>query len=65
MADDTERARHEGLEGPALLDALLAEKDAQPIWSVEDLACDGFFDTDEELSEFLSWVDAERKANLA
>ncbi len=65
MADNTERASHGGLEGPALLAALLAEKDAQPIRSIEDLACDGFFDTDEELSEFLSWVDIERKANLA
>jgi hypothetical protein len=58
-------AHHEGLDGPALLEALLTEKNVQPIQSVDDLACDGIFTTDAELDEFLAWVSAERKANLA
>ncbi|MGO1050501.1 hypothetical protein [Crossiella sp. CA198] len=60
-----EFASHEGLEGPALLDALFREKDVQPIRSVDDLACEGIFETDAELAEFLTWIRAERNANLA
>lgn len=65
MSSSAEFARREGLEGPALLEALLREKDVQPIRSVDDLACEGIFDTDQELDEFLTWVTAERRANLA
>lgn len=65
MSSSAEFARQEGLEGPALLEALLREKDVQPIRSVNDLACEGIFDTDHELAEFLTWVTAERRANLA
>lgn len=65
MSSSAEFARQEGLEGPALLEALLREKDVQPIRSVNDLACEGIFDTDQELDEFLTWVTAERRANLA
>ncbi|NKQ58413.1 hypothetical protein HFP15_36735 [Amycolatopsis sp. K13G38] len=60
-----EQPSHEGLDGPAHLAALVAEKDVQPIRSVDDLACEGVFETDDELDEFLAWVSAERKANLA
>ena len=60
-----EQPSHEGLDGPALRDALFAEKDVQPIRSVDDLACDGVFETGEELDEFLAWVSAERKAHLS
>lgn len=56
---------HDGLEGRQLLDALMREKNVQPIRSVDDLACDGIFETDEELTDFLTWVAAERRANLA
>lgn len=51
--------------GPALLEALLREKDVQPIRSIDELACDGIFDTDEELDEFLTWIRTERETNLA
>lgn len=64
MTSDAEFASHEALGGPALLDALLREKGVQPIRSVDELACDGIFDTDEELEEFLTWIRAERQANL-
>lgn len=65
MTSGAEFASHEDLEGPALLEALLREKDVQPIRSIDELACDGIFDTDEELDEFLAWIRAEREANLA
>ncbi|MDQ3600171.1 MAG: hypothetical protein M3408_02730 [Actinomycetota bacterium] len=65
MSSDAEFVSHEGLEGPALLEALLREKDVQPICSVDELACDEIFDTDEELDEFLTWVRVERRSNLA
>jgi hypothetical protein len=37
----------------------------KPIESVEDMACYDIFETDEELDEFLAYVYAERRANLA
>ncbi|NKQ57591.1 hypothetical protein HFP15_32485 [Amycolatopsis sp. K13G38] len=64
-SSSAEQPSHEGLDGPALLAALVAEKDVQPIRSVDDLACEGVFETEQELDEFLAWVSAERKANLA
>jgi hypothetical protein len=36
-----------------------------PIQSARDLVCDGIFDSDEELDEFLAFTYAERRANLA
>lgn len=65
MTSDAEFTSHQGLDGPALLAALLEEKGTPPIRSVGELACEGIFDTDEELEEFLAWVRAERRANLA
>jgi len=51
--------RHESL------DEQVRRRGLKPIRSVDDLACDGVFDTDEELDEFLAWYRAERQANLA
>ncbi|MTD53868.1 hypothetical protein [Amycolatopsis pithecellobii] len=62
---NAEQSSHDGLDGPALRDALFAEKGVQPIRSVDDLACEGIFESDDELHEFQAWVAAERKANLA
>lgn len=39
--------------------------DVPPIRTVEDLACDGIFDTDAELDEFLAYTYAARRADLA
>lgn len=36
-----------------------------PVQSARDLACDGIFDTDDELDEFLAFTYAERRTNLA
>ena len=36
-----------------------------PIQSADDLACDGVFESDEELEEFLAYTYAARRADLA
>lgn len=41
------------MDGPALLTALMEDKQVRPIESVDELAGEGIFDTDEELGEFL------------
>ena len=51
--------------GRVSVDELARRKGVQPIRSFDDLACDGIFETDEELGEFLVWVAVERHANLA
>ncbi|WP_007027128.1 hypothetical protein [Saccharomonospora iraqiensis] len=53
------------LDGPALAEELARQKDVQPIHSIDDLACDGIFDTDEELDEFLEFTYAARRTDLA
>lgn len=53
------------LDGPQLADELARRKDVQPIRSADDLACEGIFDTDEELQEFLADTYATRRTNLA
>lgn len=35
-----------------------------PVQSAEDLACEGIFDTDEELDDFLEYIYAARRADL-
>jgi hypothetical protein len=52
------------LDGPALADELARRKGVKPIQSADDLACDGIFDTDEELGEFLEYTYAARRADL-
>lgn len=61
---NAEESAHEGLDGPALRDALFADKDVQPIRSVDDWACEDIFESADELHEFRDWVAEERKANL-
>jgi hypothetical protein len=59
--DDASRTarRHESLDRQA------RRRRIKPIESASDLACEGIFDTDEELDEFLAFTHAERQANLA
>lgn len=52
-------------ERQATLDELFRAKNAQPIRSADDLACEGIFETDEELEEFLAYTYAARRADLA
>ncbi len=62
MLSSAEFVQQGGLEGTSPMEALPREKDVQPICSVNDLACEGIFDTDRELEEFLTWFTAERRA---
>ena len=52
-------------ERQATLEELFRAKGVRPIESVDDLACDGIFDSDEELEEFLAFTYAARRADLA
>jgi hypothetical protein len=49
----------------ASLEEALRREGVQPIQSADDLACDGVFDTDEELDEFLQFTYAARRADIA
>jgi hypothetical protein len=49
----------------ASLEDTLRREAAQPIRSADDLACDGIFETDEELDEFLQFTYAARRADIA
>ena len=52
-------------ERQATLDELFRAKGIRPIESADDLACDGVFDSDQELEEFLAYTYAARRADLA
>jgi hypothetical protein len=56
---------HRSLRRRESLDEQVHRRGLKPIRSVDDLACDGVFESDEELDAFLAWVYAERHANLA
>ncbi|MGH3873509.1 MAG: hypothetical protein ACRDSR_18695 [Pseudonocardiaceae bacterium] len=49
----------------AALEEVLRREGVQPIQSADDLVCDGIFDTDEELDEFLEFTYAARRADIA
>jgi hypothetical protein len=51
--------------GPISVDELARRKGVRPIASADDLACDGVFDTDEELDAFLAHVAAMRHTDVA
>lgn len=46
------------------MDELFRAKGTQPIESAEDLACDGVFESDEEMEEFLAFTYAARRDRL-
>jgi hypothetical protein len=52
-------------ERQATLEELFRAKGVRPIESADDLACDGVFESDEELEEFLAHTYAARRADLA
>ena len=56
----TPRAERQGT-----LEELFRAKGARPIESADDLACDGVFESDEELEEFIAYTYAARRADLA
>lgn len=51
--------------GSVSLDELARRKGVRPVTSVEDMAQEGIFESDEELEEFLAHVHATRQADLA
>jgi hypothetical protein len=51
-------------ERQATLDEIFEATNVQPIRSADDLACDGIFDADEELDDFLAYTYAARRAEL-
>ena len=67
MTTNDDHVRHviPQAERQATLDQLFGAKQARPIRSADDLACDGIFETDEELEEFLAYTYAARRADLA
>jgi hypothetical protein len=55
--------RHPGYRRETL-EEQARRKGIRPIESVEDLARDDIFETDEELDEFLVWLYAERRRGM-
>ncbi len=53
------------LDGPELAEELARRKHVRPIRSADDLACDGIFETDEELRDFLEDTYEARRSSLA
>lgn len=51
--------------GPVSVEELARRKGIEHVKTIEELACDGVFDTDEEVEEFLAFVTEQRHANLA
>jgi len=51
--------------GHVSVDELARRKGVRPVRSADDLACDGIFETDEELNEFLAHLAQMRRSDLA
>lgn len=51
--------------GPASVEELARRKGIKHVKTIDELACDGVFDTDDEVEEFLAFVAEQRHANLA
>lgn len=57
---------HPRYESPgASIDELVRAKGVKPISSLEDLACEGLLESDDELDAFLAYTYAARRAELA
>jgi hypothetical protein len=52
-------------QGRISLEEQVRRRRLRPIESVDDLRCEGVFDTDDELDEFLAFTYAARRADLA
>jgi hypothetical protein len=65
MTSDLEQAERPTPRGSIPLDELARRKGVRPVESVDDMAQDGVFESDEELEEFLAHVYAARRADLA
>lgn len=63
--DNADYLRQPPTGGAETLEEQLRRKGVRTIQSEDDLACDGIFETDEELDEFLAYTYAARRADLA
>ncbi|MDQ3886734.1 MAG: hypothetical protein M3308_06950 [Actinomycetota bacterium] len=63
--DNADVPRQRATGSSETLEEQLQRKGIRPIQSEDDLACEGIFDTDEELEEFLVYTYAARRADLA
>lgn len=63
--DNTNYPIRPSIGGTETLEEQLRRKGVRPIRSEDDLACDGIFETDEELDEFLAYTYAARRTDLA
>ena len=65
----TSNAEHEPYMRPTgdhvSVDELARRKGVHPVRSADDLACEGIFETDAELDEFLAHVAQMRRSDLA
>lgn len=57
------RSAHEP-DAPIPIGELIRQQGVPAVRTVEDLATDDVFDSDEELDEFLAFVAEQRRANL-
>ncbi|GAA1816511.1 hypothetical protein [Planosporangium flavigriseum] len=67
MASGAERIEQPqtGRRPHASLDEQVRRRGLKPIKSVDDLVCEGIFETDEELDEFLAFTYAARRSDMA
>ena len=65
MSSGAERFDHHRHERRESLDEQVRRRGIKPVTSVDDMARDDVFESDEELDAFLAHVYAERQANLA
>lgn len=53
------------LRGRELAEELMRQKNVQPIDDINDLACDGLFESDGEVDDFIAWVYEQRRSDLS
>lgn len=64
-ADKADYLGHAEHHGPRSVEELARHQGVPTVTTVEDLACDDIFESDEELTEFLRFVREQRNASLA
>lgn len=65
MTSSAEGSAQPPQSGSLTLDELAERKGVRPVESIEEMAQDGVFDSDDELENFLEHVHAARHADLA
>jgi hypothetical protein len=65
MSSSAEQAASSIPEPPTSIEGLAQQQGVSPISSLDELACEGIFEDDDELAEFLTHVRSFRDADLA